>query len=168
MDIEATDWRIFIEAQPHALLIGDEDLAQSLLAAYQRYLASPIVEWRPPAPLSTLPSGTLVIWDVDRLDGPQQRACLAWMDRHAAAVQVISIAARTVFPLVQARAFLPELYYRLNTICLPLTRNAVALTAAARREDGHLVTSPGTQSAQPVPARERLPGANRSSVIPVA
>lgn len=147
MDIETTDWRIFIEAQPHTLLIGDEDLAQSLLAAYQHCLASPIVEWRPPAPLSAPPSGTLVIWDVDRLDAAQQRACLAWMDRHAAAVQVISIAARTVFPLVQARAFLPELYYRLNTICLPLTRNAVPLTAAMRRDDRHLV------------------GANRSSVI---
>ena len=150
VDIENIDWRIFLEAQPNALLIGDEDLALSILVTYQHCLALPIVEWRTPAPLKAPPSGTLVIWDVDRLDAPQQRACLAWMDRHAAAVQVISIAARTVFPLVQARAFLPELYYRLNTICLPLTRNAVPLTAAMRRDDRHLV------------------GANRSSVIPAA
>jgi transcriptional regulator of aromatic amino acid metabolism len=52
------------------------------------------------------------------------------MDRHAAAVQVISVAPRTLLPLVQARAFLPELYYRLNTVCLPLTPEAETLTVA--------------------------------------
>ena len=116
------DWRIFLWEKPHALLIGDEDLAQSILARYQDYLAPPIVEWRPPTPLNAPASGTLVIWDVDRLSAPQQRACLSWMDRHASEVQVISIAPQSVFPLVQVQAFLPELYYRLNTVCLPLTR----------------------------------------------
>jgi Sigma-54 interaction domain len=130
VDIENIDWRIFLEAQPNALLIGDEDLALSILVTYQHCLALPIVEWRTPAPLKAPPSGTLVIWDVDRLNAPQQRACLEWMDCHAASVQVISIAARTVFSLVQAGAFLPELYYHLNTVCLPLTRDAAALTAA--------------------------------------
>jgi len=52
------DLRIFLEAQPHTLLVGDEDLAQSLLATYQRHLGSPIVEWRPPAPLKAPPVGT--------------------------------------------------------------------------------------------------------------
>ena len=129
VDIEGMDWRIFLAAQPHTLLIGDEDLARSILDTYERYLAPPIVEWRPPTPLNAPPSGTLVIWDVDRLSAPQQRACLAWMDRHAAGVQVISIASRTLFPLVQARAFLPKLYYRLNTVCLPLSQDAESLTA---------------------------------------
>jgi hypothetical protein len=130
VDIEGMDWRILLEAQPHTLLIGDEDRVRSILTAYERYLAPPIVEWRPPTPLNAPPSGTLVIWDVDRLSAPQQRSCLAWMDRHAAAVQVISVAPRTFLPLVQARAFLPELYYRLNTVCLPLTRDAETLTGA--------------------------------------
>jgi hypothetical protein len=156
MVIEAMDLRIFLEAQPHTLLIGSEDLALSILATYQRHLASPIVEWRPPAPLNAPPAGTLVIWDVDRLKPPQQRDCLAWMDRHAAAVQVISVAARTIFPLVQARAFMPELYYRLNTICLPLTRNAAALTAPIPKNDEHLVSSSSTRSAQPVSRVHRL------------
>ena len=168
------DLRIFLEAQPHTLLIGDEDLAQSMLATYQRHLVSPIVEWRPPAPLKAPPAGTLVIWDVDRLNAPLQRACLVWMDRHAAAVQVISVAARTIFPLVQARAFMPELYYRLNTMCLPLTRNAAALTMPIPRSDEHLVSSPWTRSAQPV---LREPGGDQahsrrqarvSSIIPSA
>jgi hypothetical protein len=152
MDIEAIDLRIFLESQPHTLLIGDEDLARSMLATYQRHLASPIVEWRAPATLTAPPSGTLVIWDVDRLNTPQQRACLAWMDRHAASVQVISISAQSVFPLVQARAFLPELYYRLNTVCLALTRNTAALTGAMGRNDARLVSAPWTRSAQPAAA----------------
>jgi hypothetical protein len=129
VEIEGTDWGIFLAAQPHTLLIGDEDLAQSILAAYERYLAPPIVEWRPPTPFNAPISGTLVIWDVDRLNAAQQRACLAWTDRHAAAVQVISIAPRPLLPLVEARAFLPELYYRLNTVCLSLTVDAAAPTA---------------------------------------
>jgi hypothetical protein len=124
VDIEGTDWQIFLAAQPHTLLIGDEDVAESFLASYEDHLASPIVEWRAPTPLNALTSGTLVIWDVDRLDHAQQRACLAWMDRHAAAVQVISVAPRTLLPLVEARAFLPELYYRLNTVCLSLADEA--------------------------------------------
>jgi hypothetical protein len=144
VDIEDIDWRTFLEAQSNALLIGDEDLALSILVTYHHYLALPILEWRTPAPLKAPPSGTLVIWDVDRLNAPQQRACLEWMDRHAAAVQVISIAARTPFPLVQAGAFLPELYYHLNTVCLPLTRDAAALTAAMDRNDARQVTSPWT------------------------
>jgi len=160
MDIEAMDLRIFLEAQPHTLLVGDEDLAQSLLATYQRHLGSPIVEWRPPAPLKAPPVGTLVIWDVDRLNALQQRACLAWMDRHAAAVQVISVAARTIFPLVQARAFMPELYYRLNTICLPLTRNAAVLIVPNPGNREHVVASPWTRSAQPA-SRGSLPAVVR-------
>jgi len=130
VDIEGMDWRIFLEAQPHTLLIGDEVRARSILTTYERYLAPPIVEWRPPTPLNAPPFGTLVIWDVDRLSLLQQRSCLGWMDRHAAAVQVISVAPRTLLPLVQARAFLPELYYRLNTVCLSLNRDAEALTVA--------------------------------------
>jgi len=68
-------------------------------------------------------SGTLVIWELDALDGRQQALLLLWMDSHADVV-VISVARRPVFPLVRAGKFLDALYYRLNMLCLAVPDTA--------------------------------------------
>ena len=139
VDIEDMDGRILLEAQPHTLMIGDEDRAIDTC----RLRALPRI-----ADCRMAPSGTSERTalghpgDPERRSSraPQQRACLAWMDRTAAAVQVISIAARTVFhwcrhgrscPMVRS----PERF------CLPLTRDAAALTVPVRRNAGRPVTS---------------------------
>lgn len=51
----------------------------------------------------------------------QQVRLLTWMDCHIADVQVVSVARHPVFPLVLAGTFLNKLYYRLNTLYLPLS-----------------------------------------------
>jgi DNA-binding NtrC family response regulator len=65
-------------------------------------------------------SGTLIIWGVDALSPEQQRHLLAWMTGAGANVQIISISERQLFPRVWQKAFLDDLYYRLNMVCLAL------------------------------------------------
>ncbi len=75
-------------------------------------------------------TGTLVIWDVDRLNRMQQDWLLRWMDRRFADVQIVSVAEHPVFPLVLREEFLATLYYRLNVVCLA-EANSVEMAVAA-------------------------------------
>jgi hypothetical protein len=114
------EWAIFQRAQPHALLVGSEASANAAILRLLPYLRAPVVRWQPAAlaePAAQL-MGTLVIWDVDTLDRMQQERLLAWIDSHAADVQVISVGKGPVFPLVQRGEFLAPLYYRLNMMLL--------------------------------------------------
>jgi hypothetical protein len=62
---------------------------------------------------------TLMLKDVDRLDGAGQRRLRRWFEeRRNTDVQVISLTSTALFSLVSENAFDAELYYRLNTIFL--------------------------------------------------
>ena len=115
------EWSFLRGAHPHALLIGPETRATAAMARLRPYLRAPLVHWHPSAlvepPHAT---ATLVTWEVDTLDQLQQALLLTWMDSDGAGVQVISVSACPVFPLVSEGTFLPDLYYRLNTVCLAL------------------------------------------------
>jgi hypothetical protein len=117
-----SEWWIFQGRHPHALLIGSAAQATAAVARLGPDLRAPLVHWDP-ATVVELPqaTGTLLIWGVDALDQTQQVRLLTWMDRHIADVQVVSIASHPVFPLVLAGKFLDKLYYRLNTVCVPLS-----------------------------------------------
>jgi hypothetical protein len=119
------EWSIFQGAHPHVLLVGPGASAKAAIVRLLPYLRAPVVHWHPGAVAEpTQPAkGALVIWDVDTLDRIQQRLLLAWMDSHAADVQVISVGERPVFPLVLREKFLDTLYYRLNMVCLTLANN---------------------------------------------
>ena len=54
----------------------------------------------------------------DLTDG-QQEQLLAWMERHPS-IQVISVASRPLYPMVEAGSFHATLYYRLNTFSFVL------------------------------------------------
>ena len=59
----------------------------------------------------------LVLHDVDHLTLDEQCRLLAWLDDHLS-VQVISTCRGPLTPLIDAGAFLANLYYRLNTVLL--------------------------------------------------
>jgi Sigma-54 interaction domain len=132
-DFRSNAWSVFRGAHPHALLIGSEASAQAVIARLLRYLRAPLVHWRPRALVEPpQPAGTLVIWEVDTLNPMQQARLLRWMDRHGAALQVVSVTPRPMFPLVLEGAFLQSLYYRLNMVCLALSSNVdVAVDASS-------------------------------------
>ena len=110
------------ERHSHVLVVGVEQDLIPALARLRPYLRGPISQWRPA--VSTEPpratKGALIIWGVDSLDHEQQRHFLTWMDGRGANVQIISVAERPVFPLVRRKAFLEDLYYRLNMVCVAL------------------------------------------------
>ncbi len=115
------EWSFFRRGHPHALLIGSAAQASAALARLRRDLRTPLVHWHPSA-VADPPqaAGTLIIWEVATLGQTQQERFLMWMDRRVE-LQVISVARDPVFPLVLEGAFLDTLYYRLNTVCLPLS-----------------------------------------------
>ena len=115
------EWSVLREVHSHALLIGSEASTAAALARMSQYLRAPLAHWHPAAVVEPPPAtGTLVVWEVDTLNRIQQAVLLMWMDSYAADVQVISVARRSVFPLVLQREFLDTLYYRLNIVCLAL------------------------------------------------
>ena len=68
------------------------------IAGSAHIFRSPVVHWHPVAVVEPPPaSGTLVIWELDALDGRQQALLLLWMDSHADVV-VISSRAVWCFP----------------------------------------------------------------------
>ena len=66
--------------------------------------------------------GKVVVWDVDTLTLAGQRTLLEWMDVANGRTQVISIASAPLLIKVETGAFDATLYYRLNTICIDLSK----------------------------------------------
>ena len=113
---------LFREWHPHVLLVGDDASISPALARLRPQLRTPIWQWRPAAatdpPLIT--SGALIIWGADALSLDQQGRLLAWMTGPGANVQIVSIAECHLFSRVSQKAFLDDLYYRLNMVCVAL------------------------------------------------
>jgi hypothetical protein len=114
--------RLFREWHPHVLLVGNDASIRPALARLRPQLRTPISHWRPAVATDPprVTSGSLVIWDVGALSLDQQRHLLAWMTGAGANVQIISIAESQLFPRVWQKAFLDDLYYRLNMVCVAL------------------------------------------------
>lgn len=120
------EWSVFQAAHPNALLIGPAADAKAAILRLLPYLRAPVVvHWHPRATAECRwqPTGVLVVWDVDTLDRTQQERLLAWLDSHGPDLQVISVAAGPVFPLVLCKEFIDTLYYRLNMVCLNVANN---------------------------------------------
>jgi hypothetical protein len=120
------EWSVFQAAQPNALLIGPAANAKAAIFRLLPFLRAPVVHWHPRAmaEFTWPPTGALVVWDVDTLDRTQQERLIAWMDTHAAGLQVISVGKGPVFPLVLRQEFIETLYYRLNMVCLSVANQS--------------------------------------------
>jgi hypothetical protein len=116
--IEPGEWRVFTVTQANTLIIGESLPVTRILNAAWLTLGRPVF-WcdGPRLALPTGPTGTFVLWRVDELRADDQEQLLSWLDRGGTA-RVLARAPRSVFTLVQQGQFLPELYYRLNTLIL--------------------------------------------------
>jgi hypothetical protein len=117
-----TEPLLFREWHPHVLLMGNDASIRPALARLRPQLRTPISHWRPEVATDPprVTSGSLIIWDVGALSLDQQRQLLAWMTGAGADVQIISISEGQLFPRVWQKAFLDDLYYRLNMVCVAL------------------------------------------------
>lgn len=109
------------------LLVGPDDAVEQVLAYVkaERLTASDghVAVWQPGKPF-VLPSpdstSILILRAVDTLVHGDQQKLLDWLGRSAGRVQVLSTAATSLMPLVDAGVFMQTLYYRLNTIYMDL------------------------------------------------
>ena len=113
---------MFRQWHPHVLLVGDDASVSPALCAAPPTAENTDLQWRPAVATDPprVTSGAMIIWGVDALSPDQQRHLLAWMTGPGAHVQIISISERQLFPRVWQKAFLDDLYYRLNMVCLAL------------------------------------------------
>ena len=93
-------------------------VAGEILEMLRPHLRSPIEEYRPTVgvPVPHPAEGTLILLGVEGLDGGQQAQLLQWLDKGRGRVQIVSISAEPLFPLVEAGTFDASLYYRLNIV----------------------------------------------------
>ena len=66
------------------------------------------------------PHGVVVARDVDGLLPEEQLKLLRWLDQASEETRIISTASPSLWPMVRGGAFDHDLYYRLNTVCIPL------------------------------------------------
>ena len=108
------DWSIVRGERLHALLIGSHAAATAVLSRVFPEVRWSLALWSPADRPDRRGGQIALVRDAQDLTDVQQQQLLAWMDRHPS-IQVISVAARPLYPLVTAGSFRSTLYYRLNT-----------------------------------------------------
>lgn len=107
------------------LLIAPDAVVRYVLESLLLNLREPTTAWTPGEPL-VLPTphqmGTLVLHDVGNLPPDAQLDLLAWLEEADGNVQIVSATSTPLLPRVQCGAFVDTLYYRLNTVCVDVTR----------------------------------------------
>ncbi len=116
---EVADWRCLLHAsRPNGLLVGPHAATSVVFRLLAASLRAPVRHWPRDGAAWTnddAPS-TLVLHQVASLPQADQRVLLTWLDKPGRDVQIISLSTRSVYPLVEANAFLASLYYRLNLV----------------------------------------------------
>ena len=115
------DWRALVETRANVLVQGRRATLDHFLDAVRSVLRPPVlvVECGPALSLNRAP--TVILANVDRLQGTDQRTLHAWAtDLRNADSQLIALSSVPLFGLVKSKAFDRELYYRLNTILVQL------------------------------------------------
>ena len=124
IDLQA-ECDLVIEARCNLLLVGPLSVTNAMLEALKPHLRGPLRQYKPKAdvPVPQPRDGTLVLLNVARLNEKQQAQLLQWLDGfdERRRVQIVSTASEPLFSLVEAGAFLGDLYYRLNTVRMDLT-----------------------------------------------
>ena len=107
------------------LLIAPDGVVRYVLESLLLDLREPITRWTPGQGFNPPPpdqSGTLVLRDVHALAPADQLNLLDWLERAGGRTQVVSTTATPLLPRVHVGEFIDTLYYRLNTVCVDVTK----------------------------------------------
>jgi hypothetical protein len=107
------------------LLIAPDGVVRYVLESLLLDLREPITRWTPGQAFNPPPpdeSGTLVLRDVHALAPADQLNLLDWLERAGGRTQVVSTTATPLLPRVHVGEFIDTLYYRLNTVCVDVTK----------------------------------------------
>jgi len=118
------EWDAVCQGQHNFLLVGTPSATKEVLVAMTPHLREPLYRYSPKAglPVPQPVDGTLVLLEVARLDGKQQKQLLRWLNEfeQRAHVRVVSTTSKPLFSLVEPGRFLVELYYKLNIVRMDL------------------------------------------------
>lgn len=119
------DQHLWRSTRVNLFVIGADDMVAPLVTSLWPYLATPVVVRRLGEPLRLSPSwrliGTVVVYDVDTLTREEQHALNDWVCGGKGHRRVVSTAAQSLLPMVEAGLFDDALYYRLNMVTIDLT-----------------------------------------------
>ena len=107
------------------LLIAPDAVVRYVLESLLLDLRDPITRWTP-GQLLDLPDpsqeGTLVLNHVHALPPADQLHLIEWMETAEGRTQVVSATPSPLLPRVHSGEFIDVLYYRLNTVCVDVTK----------------------------------------------
>jgi hypothetical protein len=105
--------------RPHTLLVGSADRTASVIDELHADLVPPISVHDCATAMELPPDGgTIIMRNLEALDAHGQHALMAHLDAAHKGLQIISVAERSPFTLVQRGRFLEALYRRLSLIYL--------------------------------------------------
>ena len=121
LPLSVSEWPVAQATPLNVLIVGaDDNTIDAAIATLVESSCQPTCWWTPYEPLPARGThATVVIRDVVTLSSEQQEAWLAWLNQEDGFhPQLIATSSVPVYPLVADGVYLPELYYRLNTVLL--------------------------------------------------
>jgi hypothetical protein len=119
---------VWLALSTHAnlLLIGSTARVEGIIAAISEELATPRVMWSPPHEmrLPRRPIYTLLLRNIDQLRAEDQMRLDRWLLHTSRRPLIISTCRAGFMDLVDSGGFAPALYYRLNTVTVPVDDEA--------------------------------------------
>jgi hypothetical protein len=112
------EWHAVVREHCNVLVEGTLAAVGEMIEAIRPHLRTPIQEHRPQAgtPVPLPAQGTLMLLEVAGMAPGEQARLLRWLHEQNGRVQVVTISAEPLFPLVEAGRFDASLYYRMNTV----------------------------------------------------
>lgn len=113
------EWAVLQSWHPNVLIAGPESATAAALRALSAILRPSIAHWHAARPLPAGTFGaphTLVVHDVSKLAGGEQRRLLDWIRTNDGVTQVVSITTVALLPHVENGSFDSALFYALNVV----------------------------------------------------
>jgi sigma-54-interacting transcriptional regulator len=119
-----SDYQWIASAPLNTMLIGPRNLTHEILKTVGRQLEAPVVHVKSNGHLRLPPPGsrgTVVLDDVERLTLEDQRRLFDWLGSIPTHTRVVCTSTRPLTNVLLGGTFLDGLYYRLNTLYVPVT-----------------------------------------------
>jgi len=112
--------RAVLRHHANLLLVSSARLRERVAAVLTRYLPGPVhclTRW----PVESPPrEGTVIIPAIEQFSLDDQRRMLSWFEHRERVLQVIAVTAVPLLNRVLKGDFIDDLYYRMNTLYVPL------------------------------------------------
>ena len=111
-----------LSTHANLLLLGSSARVESVIAAIYPDLALPCLIWTPTREMR-LPRRavyTFIFRNIDQLRLEEQQRLYRWLTNAPRRPQIVSTSDHSLMGLIHSGSFLEDLYYRLNTITIPV------------------------------------------------